>query len=130
MRILGARFSRPERPRQYVGFNTAERVAPSCLQVLEDDLGRAEQEGIDGVEVVVVTGEDRREWFAMITRGGRRDLRSDLLEAFIIAGDVQDHASTVKDRVVGPPDGRQVSARDGRQRRRTMGRLDPSQVEL
>src|SRR5208337_5389543 len=117
MRILGARSSRPERPRQYVGFNTAERVAPSGLQVLEDDLGRAEEEGIDGVKVVVVAGEDRREWLAMVTRRGRRDLRSDLLEAFIIAGDVEDHASTVKDCVVGPADGRQVIASDGGQRR-------------
>ena len=113
MKALQAHLSPPERPRQDVGFNTAERVAPSCLQVLEDDLGRAEQEGIDGVIVVVVSGEDRREWFAMVTRRGRRDLRSDLFDTFIIAGEVQDHASTVKDRVVGSTDGRQVIASDG-----------------
>src|SRR5208282_4527255 len=106
------RGSVPERLLQDLGVDAAERVAPSCLQVLEDDLGRAEQEGIDGVKVVVITGEDRREWLAMVTRRGRRDPRSDLLEAFIIAGDVQDHASAVKDRVVGPTDGRQVIASD------------------
>jgi hypothetical protein len=41
-------------------------VATARLQVLENNLCRTEQEGIDGVKVVVVTGEDRREGFAMV----------------------------------------------------------------
>ena len=70
----GGHGSREERPDEDVGGRLAEGVDAAGLEVLEDDLGRAEQVGIDGVEVVVVAGEDRREGLAVVARGGRGDL--------------------------------------------------------
>ena len=58
-RTTGARTPRLE---------PAEGVDAAGLEVLEDDLGGAEQVGVDGVEVVVVAGEDRGERLAVVAR--------------------------------------------------------------
>ena len=44
----------------------ARRYGPCRFDVLERDFGRAEQVRIDGVEIVVVSGEDRRERLAVV----------------------------------------------------------------
>jgi hypothetical protein len=58
-----------------IGF--AEGMHNAGLDVLKNNLGRAEPVRIDRVEVVVITGEDRRERLAVVTRGRRRDLRAE-----------------------------------------------------
>src|SRR4051812_28710452 len=88
--------SPPERPRQDLMIHPSERVHAAGLDVLEHHLGGAEEEGVDGVEVVLVAGEDGREWLAVIARGGRRDLPADLFQAGVVAGHVEHHAGAVE----------------------------------
>ena len=44
------------------------------FQVVEDDLRRAEEVRVDGVEIVIVTLEDRSEWLAIVARGEKTAL--------------------------------------------------------
>jgi hypothetical protein len=57
-----------ERPRQHLGIDFPEGVHFAGLDIMENDLGGAEEVRIDRVEVVVITGEDRRERLAVIAR--------------------------------------------------------------
>ena len=68
---MGRRLTTKNDRRQDAGLGPAEGVDAAGLEVLEDDLGRAEQVGIDGVEVVVVAGEDRGERLAVVARAAR-----------------------------------------------------------
>ena len=102
-------------------------TAAAGLDVLEDDLGRAEEvPGVDLVEVgVAVTGEDVRERLAVVGRTGRRDAagRPSAIEG-VVAGDEQDVAGPVEDRVIGPTDRGEVVRGDGRRRSRADRRDD------
>ncbi len=62
-------------------IDSPEGMGIAGLDVLKHNLGGAEQVRIDGVKVVVVTGEDRRERLAVIARGRRGNLRADRFEA-------------------------------------------------
>ena len=108
-------FSDPERAGQNAGRHLPERMGLAGLDILEGDLGRAEQVRVDGVEIMVVPGEDRRKRLAVVARGRRRHLRADGFEARIVAGDDQDHPCAVQDRVIGPPDGREIVRGNRRQ---------------
>ena len=55
-----------ERAGQDTGVNLAERLDAPCLDILEHDLGRAEQQGVHRVEVVIVACEDGGERIAVI----------------------------------------------------------------
>ena len=49
-------------------IDSPEGMDLAGLDVLENNLSGTEQVGIDGVKVVVIMGEDRRERFAVIVR--------------------------------------------------------------
>ena len=55
-----------ERPQQHFRLRPAEAVRLAGLQVAEDDLGRAEQQRVDLVEVAVVALEDLGERRAVV----------------------------------------------------------------
>src|ERR1700733_7685648 len=86
--------------------------------------------GIDGVKVVVVTREDRGKRLAIVARRRRGNLRAELDQAWVVAGNRQNDASAIEDSVVGAPDGREIVGRNRRYRGNAVGRDDARQIEL
>src|SRR5277367_4795424 len=91
---------RLKRARQYMGVDSPKGVGVAGLDVLQYNLGRTEKMGIDGVKVVVVTREDRRKRLAVVARRRRGNLRAELDQAWVVAGNRQNDPSAIEDSVV------------------------------
>src|SRR4051794_13433435 len=111
-------------------LDLAKSVDTSGLDVLKDDLGGAEEGGVDRVEVVVIPCEDRGESLSVIPGRVGGNLRPDRFEAGVVARHVKDYPGTIEDRVVGPTDRGDVALGDGRERGDSVRGDDPSEVEF
>src|SRR5262245_21364571 len=97
-----------ERAGEHVRVGASEGVDLPRIEVLEHDLGGAEEVRVDLIEVVVVPGEDGGERLAVVARGAGGYLGADCLEAGIVAGHGEDDTGSVKDGVVRPADRGQI----------------------
>ena len=104
----------PERPLEDVERDAAGVEGPPALRAHEPDLGGAEQERVDLVEVPVGVLEDLAERLAEVRRGRRRQALDDPLEVVVGPVDGELDLAPVEDRVVRAPDpGAVVSATGG-----------------
>src|SRR5262249_18605695 len=119
-----------EREKQYVRGRLAEAMRTTTGQVVDDQLGRAEEHWIDFVEITACTREQLGEGGAVIGRRGGRHLGSNLGEDGIIGAHPQDHAAAVEDGIVDTAHRDQVVGRGRRQRGDAVAGYYLSQVKF
>ena len=115
---------------EHLGLQPAECMALAALQVVKDDLRRAEEHRINLVEIAAVALENGGKGRPMIGRGRRRHLRADLGKLVVRCPNPDGDAAAVQDRVVGSPNRLQIVRGDRRQRRGAKAGNDLRQVKL
>src|SRR5262249_38653299 len=115
---------------QNLRLYTAECMGLAGLQIVEDDLGRAEEHRVDLVKVLSVSIEDRRKRGTVIWRSRRGNLRANLQQRPFVGVNPEVDPAAVENCIVGPTDRFQIAHRAGGQRRRTKAGNNLRQVEL
>src|SRR5438270_9077000 len=89
----------------------------------------AEKQRINLIKIAVVVLEDFSERLAIIGRGTAGDLWTDLAQTLVVAAEPYRNLGAVQNRIVRPPDRRQIIAGDGRQRGAAEPTLDSAQIK-
>src|SRR4051812_19041211 len=86
---------------QHIGGNLAKDVASPTSQIVQDDLRRAEEHGVNLVEVPLVALENVGKGCSMIGRGRAGNFGPDFGKQVIFGSNPNGDSSTIQDGVIG-----------------------------